>query len=102
MYEDCEHEVIVWWSHEHHAFFAEVPDLPDCTSKGHTRIEAIKNTKRAIRLWPRELASASTRAALSHGGRAGRVKKGMERSPPPGAALQHQAFAPRPIRAEDL
>ncbi len=83
MCEDCEHEMIVWWSREDHAFFADLPDLPDCTFKGHTRIDAIKNAERAIRLRTKQLGLGSARAELGMRRRAVRVKgKGLE---PPAA-----------------
>jgi len=100
MCEDCDHEMLVWWSHEDYAFFADVPDLPDCAFKGYTRIEAVNNAERAIRLRTKNSTFGFNRGALRTGGRAKR--KFMERTPATRAALQNHAFARRSIRIEGL
>lgn len=45
------YEVIIYWSDEDSAFIADVPELPGCMAHGHSREDALKNAKQAIRLW---------------------------------------------------
>ncbi|HVR44379.1 MAG TPA: type II toxin-antitoxin system HicB family antitoxin [Thermoanaerobaculia bacterium] len=48
---DPRYEVIIYWSHEDHAFVAEVPELPGCASDGPTYEAALANVKVIIREW---------------------------------------------------
>lgn len=43
--------IIICWSHEDQAFVAGVPELPGCSAYGKSHESALKNAKKAIRLW---------------------------------------------------
>jgi predicted RNase H-like HicB family nuclease len=45
------YEVILYWSEEHSAFIAEVPELPGCMADGATYQEALTTVEVVIREW---------------------------------------------------
>lgn len=45
------YEIILYWSQEHSAFIAEVPELPGCAADGKTYAEALANAECVIREW---------------------------------------------------
>jgi len=65
MCEGNSHDMIVWWSNEEHAYLVDVPDLPGCTSRGRTRVEAIQSAEQALETWSRNTAPVGM-AALMH------------------------------------
>jgi len=47
------YEIIIFWSDEDRAFVADVPELPGCMAHGNTYEDALRNARRAIKLWTR-------------------------------------------------
>ena len=45
------YEIILYWSNEDRAFFAEVPELPGCSAHGDSHEASLSNVKEAIQLW---------------------------------------------------
>jgi predicted RNase H-like HicB family nuclease len=45
------HEIILYWSEEDRAFFAEVPELSGCAADGATYQEALANVEVVIQEW---------------------------------------------------
>lgn len=45
------YEVIIYWSEEHSAFIAEVPELPGCAADGKTHLDALRNVENVIHEW---------------------------------------------------
>ena len=45
------YEIILYWSDDHQAFMAEVPELAGCAADGPTRQEALANAEVAIAEW---------------------------------------------------
>ena len=45
------YEVIIFWSKDHIAFIAEVPELAGCMADGNTYQEAIANVEVVIQEW---------------------------------------------------
>jgi predicted RNase H-like HicB family nuclease len=45
------YEIIIYWSKDHDAFIAEVPELPGCSAHGDSQEIALHNAQDAIRLW---------------------------------------------------
>jgi predicted RNase H-like HicB family nuclease len=45
------YEIILYWCEEDQVFVGEVPELPGCMAHGNTQEVALKNAKKAIRLW---------------------------------------------------
>ena len=45
------YRIIVRWSDEDSAYIAEVPELPGCLADGPSPEAAIKEAKKAVRLW---------------------------------------------------
>jgi predicted RNase H-like HicB family nuclease len=45
------YEIILYWSDDHQAFIAEVPELAGCAADGPTRQEALANAEVAIAEW---------------------------------------------------
>ena len=46
-----EYEIIVYWSADDDAFFAEAPELPGCVAHGGCADSAKANCEEAIQLW---------------------------------------------------
>ena len=44
-------EIIIYWSGEHQAYIAEVPELAGCMAEGSSYQEAVKNAKTVIAEW---------------------------------------------------
>ena len=45
------YEIIIYWSAEDEAYFAEVPELPGCAADGPTYKQALANAEVVIREW---------------------------------------------------
>ena len=45
------YEIIIFWSQEDDAFVADVPELPGCMTHGKTHEAALREAKKAIKLW---------------------------------------------------
>jgi predicted RNase H-like HicB family nuclease len=45
------YEIVLYWSNEHQAFIAEVPELAGCAADGVTRQEALANAETVIAEW---------------------------------------------------
>lgn len=45
------YEIIIYWSAEDDAFIAEVPELPGCMAHGATHEKALRNIRKAMKLW---------------------------------------------------
>ena len=45
------YEIVLYWSQEHEAFIAEVPELAGCMADGPTRQEALANVEVIIEEW---------------------------------------------------
>ncbi|MFN3531599.1 MAG: type II toxin-antitoxin system HicB family antitoxin [Candidatus Brocadia sp.] len=45
------YEIIIYWSEEDKASFAEVPDLPGCAADGSTYQEALANVEVILQEW---------------------------------------------------
>jgi predicted RNase H-like HicB family nuclease len=51
MPDNCQYEIILYWSKEDQAFIAEVPELPGCAADGATYQDALANAEVVIREW---------------------------------------------------
>ena len=51
MYPLFPYRIVVRWSDEDSAYIAEVPELPGCMEDGPSPEAAIKEAKKAVRLW---------------------------------------------------
>lgn len=51
MYPLFPYRIVVRWSDEDSAYIAEVPELPGCMADGPSPEAAIKEAKKAVRLW---------------------------------------------------
>ena len=47
----CKYEIIIYWSDEDQAYFAEVPELPGCAADGPTYKQALANVEVVIQEW---------------------------------------------------
>lgn len=45
------YEIIIYWSDEDAVYVADVPELPDCMAHGDSYESALRNARKAIRLW---------------------------------------------------
>ena len=45
------YEIIIYWDEQDKIFVSEVPELPGCIAHGKTQDTALKNIKKAIKLW---------------------------------------------------
>ena len=45
------YRIVIRWSNEDSSYIAEVPELPGCMAAGSTPEAAIKEAKKATRLW---------------------------------------------------
>jgi antitoxin HicB len=51
MVDATHYPIQVFWSEDDAGFIATVPDLPDCSAFGATRVEAVNEVKDAIAAW---------------------------------------------------
>ena len=45
------HKIIIYWSKEDEAYFAEVPELPGCMADGSSYKEVLENITQMIKEW---------------------------------------------------
>jgi predicted RNase H-like HicB family nuclease len=45
------YEIILYWSKDEKAFFAEVPELPGCMADGVTYREVLENVEKVMKEW---------------------------------------------------
>ena len=45
------YEILIYWEDADKIFVAEIPELPGCMAHGETQEDALRNVKKAMKLW---------------------------------------------------